>query len=373
MKKKVINFILPMLFSTLPSCVAPPQEATLLTWEQLPMLPDPIGFAGSFVGVSNDVLLVAGGANFGPSGTPWNGAKKIWYDQIFALEKPNGKWKMVGRLPQPLGYGVSLSWKDGFICIGGNNASNHYTDAFILRYAADTIAIEHLPPLPSSNANACGVLIGDTIYIAGGQESADSGTTKIFWALDLSATSRKWQALPTWPGPSRMLAIAGAQKDAFYLFGGTELVATQQGNLERKLLTDAYQYQPEQGWIKLADLPEPIVAAPSPAFTTEQADLLIFGGDNGKYIKENDRLQAKHPGFSDKIWAYHSSNNSWSLVGSIPTDKKQNAITHPNASTWAPVTTPLTIWNGSVVLAGGEVRPGTRTPRVLTVSFKKKD
>jgi len=365
-----MSFILPMLFSTLPSCVAPKQEA-VLTWGQLPMLPDSIGFAGSFVGVSNGALLVAGGANFGPSGTPWNGAKKIWYDQVFALEKPDGKWKVAGRLSQPLGYGVSISWKDGFICIGGNNASGHYTDAFILRYAADTIAIEHLPSLPSSNANACGALIGNTIYVAGGQESADSKAAKVFWALDLSATNRKWQALPVWPGPARMLAVAGAQNDSFYLFGGTALTADQQGNLQRDFLTDAYKYQPERGWIKLANLPEPIVAAPSPAFTDEDSNLLVFGGDNGMYFKENDSLRAKHPGFSDKIWAYDSLNDSWSQMGKITTDKKPDAIDHPNASTWAPVTTPLTVWNGSVVLAGGEVRPGTRTPRVLSVSFKK--
>lgn len=360
-----------MLFYTLASCVAPQQEPAGLTWTQLPLLPDQIGFAGSFVGVSNGALLVAGGANFGPEGTPWNGAEKIWYDHIFALEKPDGKWKVAGRLPHPLGYGVSISWEDGFICIGGNNASRHDTDAFILRYVADTIAIEHLPPLPSSNANACGALVGNTVYIAGGQKSADSKTAEVFWALDLSATSRKWQALPLWPGPSRMLAVAGAQKDSFYLFGGTELVADQQGNLQRKFLTDAYKYQPEQGWTKLANLPEPIVAAPSPAFTDKGSNLLIFGGDNGRYFKENDHLRANHPGFSDKIWAYDCLHNSWSQAGEITTNKKSDAVENPNASTWAPVTTPLTVWNGSIVLAGGEVRPGTRTPRVLTASFKK--
>jgi len=33
----------------------------LLEWSQLPPLPDPVGLAGPFVGVSNDVLIIAGG------------------------------------------------------------------------------------------------------------------------------------------------------------------------------------------------------------------------------------------------------------------------------------------------------------------------
>lgn len=369
-KNRLINFILPMLLYTLQSCLRPQEKPATLLWSQLPLLPDPIGFAGSFVGVSNGALLVAGGANFGPGGTPWNGAKKIWYDQIFALKKPTGKWRIVGRLPHSMGYGVSLSWKDGLICIGGNNASGYYNEAFIVKYTSDTIAIEHLPPLPSAAANASGVLIDNTIYIAGGQKDADSETAKFFWALDLSVTSRKWKALPAWPGPSRMLAVAGAQNGAFYLFGGTALVPDKEGNLQRRFLTDAYKYQPEQGWIKLADLPEPMVAAPSPAFTDQHSNLLVFGGDNGRYFRENDSLKDSHPGFSDKIWAYDSLRDTWFQAGVIKTHKGSDAAQNPNASIWAPVTTPLTVWNGTVILAGGEVRPGTRTPRVLSVSFE---
>ena len=37
------------------------QAPTVLEWSQLPPLPDPVGLAGPFVGVSNDVLIIAGG------------------------------------------------------------------------------------------------------------------------------------------------------------------------------------------------------------------------------------------------------------------------------------------------------------------------
>jgi len=314
-------------------------------------------------------MLVAGGSNFGPGGTPWNGATKTWYDNIFALETLTGTWKKVGKLPVPLGYGVSVSWHGKLICIGGNNASGHFADVFMLQYKNGIIATEKLPALPKTNANASGVVIGNVIYIAGGQEKPDSKTTeKVFWSLDLSQKHKQWQKLPAWPGASRMLSVAGTQNGEFYLFGGTELVADEQGNPQRKFLTDAYRYNSETGWAKLADLPEPIVAAPSPVFASGQSDLLIFGGDNGRYFKENATLKARHPGFSDTIWAYHCLTDSWSIAGKIPTYKHTDAVANPNASVWAPVTTPLAVWHGDIILAGGEVRPGTRTNRVLKVT-----
>jgi hypothetical protein len=57
-----------------------------LNWNALPDLPDSVGVAGPFVGISDDALIVAGGANF-PDSPPWQGGQKIWYDEIHVLEK----------------------------------------------------------------------------------------------------------------------------------------------------------------------------------------------------------------------------------------------------------------------------------------------
>jgi hypothetical protein len=51
----------------------------------LPHLPDPLGVAGPFVGVSNDALIVAGGAHFRVS--PFKGGTKLWLNTIYVLEK----------------------------------------------------------------------------------------------------------------------------------------------------------------------------------------------------------------------------------------------------------------------------------------------
>src|SRR4051812_49410741 len=119
-----------------------------LQWTQLPAIPSSVGFAGSFAGVSNGALLVAGGSNFGAGGTPWNGATKTWYDKIFALEQPNGQWKEVGKLPHPLAYGISITWQDGVIVAGGSDATKHYNEVLLLRYKNGAIERENLPALP---------------------------------------------------------------------------------------------------------------------------------------------------------------------------------------------------------------------------------
>src|SRR3954469_737650 len=83
-------------------------------WARLSRLPDKEGFAGAFAGVSGGALLVAGGANF-PDKKPWEGGTKIWYDTVFVLDRPDGEWKVAGRLPRRLGYGVSVTHGDGVV------------------------------------------------------------------------------------------------------------------------------------------------------------------------------------------------------------------------------------------------------------------
>jgi N-acetylneuraminic acid mutarotase len=78
-----------------------------LKWNAIAELPpsgdqsESLGVAGPFVGVSNDVLIVAGGANF-PK--PYWGQAKVWHDDIWVLDK-SGEWHSGGKLPRPIGYG----------------------------------------------------------------------------------------------------------------------------------------------------------------------------------------------------------------------------------------------------------------------------
>lgn len=356
-----VNF----MFFFLMSITAMSQKKTeLFNWRLLNKIPDAVGFAGAFAGISNGVLLVAGGANFPGNSAPWLGTEKVWHDKIFALKNTSADWEIAGVLPKPLGYGVSITTLDGLIIIGGSNKDGHCANVDRLIYKGGKIEIQHLPSLPFPLANSCGALVGQTIYVCGGLERPDDRETKnVFLALELEQLNKGWRQLPALPGPSRMLSVAASLRGEFYLISGTELV---KGN--RKYLKDCYKYNFKTGWTQLQSLPYSTVAAPTPAFTAGN-NIYVFGGDDGGLV--NSDLREKHPGFSTNILSFNIKNSKWEKVGNIPVTIKPDAVQNPNGSLWAPVTTPLVKWDDTIILPGGEVRPATRTPNIIEVSVLK--
>src|SRR5688572_25496844 len=335
---------------------AQPAAATL-SWKSLPPLPDSFGFAGAYAGVSNGALLVAGGANF-PDGPPWEGHAKRWHDRIFVLERPDGEWQQVSEtLPRPLGYGISLTTKRGVLCIGGSDPTQHYADAFLLCWADGRVGRTELPPLPVPLANAAGAMIGDVAYVAGGMESPTATTaSKGFFSLDLTTERPQWAELQPWPGPERMLPVAGAHAGSFFLFSGAQLIPGADGKTTRRFLTDGYRYAPASGWTRIADLPRPALAAPSPAAAVGQSHLFVLGGDDGTDFFGPPQ---QHRGFARDVLAYHTITDTWVRAGEIP------GI--PQA------VTPLVAWAGGYVVPSGETRAAVRTPdvRLLTTAPAK--
>ena len=91
-----------------------------------------------------------------------------WDDRVWLLDAPDAVWKVVGQLPRPLGYGVSVSTPGGVICAGGSDPSGHYADVFRLTWRGGRLERESLPPLPRPIANMCGAIVGETLFVAGG-------------------------------------------------------------------------------------------------------------------------------------------------------------------------------------------------------------
>jgi N-acetylneuraminate epimerase len=321
------------------------QSATALEFSKLPALPNHEGFAGAFAGVANGSLIVAGGANF-PDKKPWEGGKKVWYDSVFALEKPDATWKVVGRLPRPLGYGVSVTTAEGFVCIGGSDAEQHHAEVFLLTLQNGRLETRDLPRLPVPLANPAGALLGDTILVFGGAErpGEQSALNRLF-AFDLKAARPRWRELEPCPGKPRILPVAAVVNGAFHIAGGASLEQTN-GNAARVYLRDAWRYRPGAGWKRLADLPKPSVAAPSPA-PVAGSEFFILGGDDGS-LAEFKPVE-KHPGFPDAILAYDTRTDAWHPAGRAPA---------------ARATLPTAFWQNRWVLVSGEVRPGVRSPEV---------
>jgi N-acetylneuraminate epimerase len=323
-----------------------------LHWKKLPPVPNPAGLGSPYAGVSDGKLLVAGGANF-PQSPPWAGGKKYWYDTVYALAKPQGGWKEVGKLPRPMGYGVSMTAPDGVFCAGGSDLQRHYRDAFLLRLTGGKLETKMLPPLPLPMANGCGAISGNVVYIAGGiEEPASTNTLRTFWALDLAAPAPMWSELKPWPGLGRMLSVAAVRDGAFYLISGTSLSGDAEGKPVRRYLTDVYSYRPGSGWKQLADIPRAAVAAPSPAPVLATSQILVLSGDDG--TKLGFQPLDRHPGFAKDVLAYDPRVNAWAKIGEVPCTQ---------------VTVPAVAWRGQHVIPNGEIRPGVRTAEVWSLGL----
>ncbi len=321
-----------------------------IEWTALPPIPDQEGFAAPFAGTHEGKLIVAGGANF-PDAKPWDGGIKTWYDKVFVLDQPDGAWREAGRLPRPLGYGVSLSVPEGVVCIGGSDAERHHADVFIMRLdGAGGPVFDPLPPLPKPCANMSGALAGRVIYVAGGIEKPDAtAALHTVWTLDLDRAADGWREIEPWPGSGRMLAAAGALDGSFFLVGGAGLQADADGKPEREWLRDGYRFTPGSGWTRLTDAPQISVAAPSPMPFVAGRGLLLIGGDDGSQLAV---APEDHRGFPTGVFAYDPARDAWSRAGAIPLGL---------------VTTPTTLWQSRVVVPGGEKKPGTRSTEVWTL------
>lgn len=329
-------------------------------WGRLPPIPNPLGVAGPIVGTDGSSLLIAGGANF-PDAPPWQGGKKVWHDRVYVLNEPDGKWHDAGTLAQPIGYAVSLSIPDGLgegpgvAFFGGSDADRHYADGWLLRWRDGRLEQTKLPSLPRPCAQGCGALVGNTIYVAGGIESPDATVAmRQFWELDLAKQPLAWKELAAWPGPARMLSVATVQDGAFYLCSGVELSAGADGKPVRRYLRDAYRYRPDLGWSRIADLPRAAAAAPSPAPVNDPSGFLILGGDDGSRV--DFRPLDQHPGFPRSILAYNARRDAWEESGEQPASH---------------VTTSTVLWRNRYVIPSGEVRPGVRSPEVLSLTIDR--
>lgn len=339
-----------------PASAPAPMSVAALDWQPLPDLPDSLGVAGPFVGVHEDVLIVAGGANFPPP--VWE-STKTWRDAIHVLQRtPSGYvWRPGGVLPRPRGYGATVSLPEGMLCLGGNDSRGTYRDAFLLSWNPEqqTITQTAFPSLPRPCANGQATLIGNVVYLAGGI-SGDTLDTALcnLWSLDLSQRGNPslfiWRELPGWPGSPRAFNVTAAQNN-----GADDCVYVATGRCqidgEVRFLKDVWEYTPRTGvWRARAEMPRAMAAGPGIGFPG--GHLLILGGDDGALFHKADELRDNHPGFEREVLLYDAVRDHWRSLGASP----QNHVTT------APV-----VWHNRVILASGEVRPRVRTAKVWSI------
>lgn len=369
-------------------------NAVELQWSinsRLPLNPEQInqrGLAGSYSGIINNKLVVAGGANF-PDSLPWEGGTKHYWSDIYVLSL-NGEeeWKVFpDTMPRELAYGESITLSEGILLIGGENSNGVYKNVYLLQLNGENMEPSFMawPDLPVPLTNMTGALIDNKIYIAGGQEKLGEGpATSHFFVLDLHNKLDGWKRLKPWPGPPRAFAVSAGQSDgfdnAFYLFSGRNFGPER----PTEILLDGYEYNPRLDRWKKIDTPDgpqfPVMAGS--AMASGENHILFIGGDDGALMKRQIALQQEldslrstggnsvsidslsneilnnlntHPGFSRDVLFYHTITNTVTKSGEVPFA--------------VPVTTNLIQTGERFLITSGEVRPGVRTPEILSGKF----
>ncbi|AQQ70490.1 Na(+)/glucose symporter [Limihaloglobus sulfuriphilus] len=360
-KKVVILFLI--FICVISSSVAAASDSSeareYLSWESLSDLPESLGVAGSFAGVYDDALIVAGGANFQK---PYWESDKQWYDKIWILEKTESdyKWYSGSELDRPIAYGMSISTDNGLVCIGGAYWQQCYSDVFILRWDRNNKKIikETLPSLPEPCAYGSAAVIDDIIYVAGGQSSLNlESAMNNFWSLDLSQKDSEdftWQELSSWPGPSRAFNITvsqhNGQSDCIYLISGRRIEKGADVS-ETEFLKDVYEYNPlEKSWQKKMDVPSCVMAGSG--IDVGQSHIFILSGADGSLFFKGAELKLNHPGFPKQIWTYHTITDTWISAGKAPANQ---------------VTSTAVKWDDSIVLVSGEIMPRVRSPKIWQI------
>jgi len=397
--KKIIPFLL-LLFCSLNLLAS----NNYFEFSSLPDLPPNSGYttqpglAGPYAGVDNDVLIVAGGANF-PGKMPWEGGAKVYYNEIFMLKKDGDGtyfWtKMVEKLPFASAYGGAVSTPAGLLCFGGNTHDACIAESWLIKAIPEAGSVEILsaPKLPVPLTNFAFAKVDNTIYVAGGISKLNGPSVKVFFALDVTSNNPsdwQWQQLPAWEDEPRAFAVGAAQSNGetncFYLFSGRNV----KKNGEVEILYDAHVYNPStKTWSVISDgkkQPFPFMAGT--AFPAGASTIVFPSGANGELMKKqmgmekhiaqlqavqnkNERIENElktaqnellnhlenHPGFGNKLMAFNTLSKELYQAGQLPETGQ--------------VTTTAVQWDDAVILPCGEIRPGVRTPKVLKISIKK--
>jgi len=358
-----------------------------ISWKVAATIPPPpgaaqqFGLAGAWAGINNDVLLIAGGANF-PDGMPWLGGKKKYYSDVYAFRKKDGSLTAIKnsfQLPFPIAYGASCTTPQGIICAGGENESGLSNKVILLKWnkKENNIVIKDLPKLPFAVSNASITATENRVYLAGG-EIKEGGVSTSFLSIDLNDIASGWKELPSLPKPvsHSVLVVQSAGKDLFvYLIGGRKRTASGISELYSSVF--AYDVKKEK-WEEKSSLPHVLSAGTGVSFGNNK--ILLFGGDKGETFHKTELLiaainaekdatkkealnqqkiglQTTHPGFSKEVLQYNTLTNDWNVIDTIPFA--------------VPVTTTAVKCGKNVFITSGEIKAGVRTPQVLEGKMKK--
>lgn len=326
------------------------------------------GVSAAFCGILNNKLIIAGGCNF-PHTPAAEGGEKIFYNHIWATPLKNGtnpQWELIGKLPLPTAYGITIPFKNSLILIGGMTSGNNSLSHVIqLKIKNKKAIIEHLPSLPMPIDNATGAILGTTIYIAGGNANSKPSST-LFW-LNLANKEKGWKSCSI-PGYSRVQPISAVTREELYIFGG---YTPKSNNESASMPTNGLKFNPQtRKWTELpapTDIDNSIIAlAGGASVALSDGRILCIGGVNQEIFPKalngeySGPSYMNHPKewykFNRKILIFNPQSQQWEIKGEIEAGARAGACL-VNDGTWN-------------YIINGELKPGIRTPMITRLKLK---
>ena len=320
------------------------------------------GVSACYCGVINGYLYIAGGCNF-PDKPVAEGGKKRFYKAIYAAklnaEGDRLEWKTVGQMPQPAAYGVSVTYENSLIFVGGNNETGGLTTAIRLRPTATGMQQEALPSLPHALDNMAGAVVGHILYVVGG--NCEGVATQRVWSLDLKNTAKQgWKEEPSIPGIARVQPIAAILEGGLLgVWGG---FAPKTDSKAAQLAMNGASYNAGCGtWTALPvptdALGEEVFTGGATAIATPQKGVVVVGGVNKDvFLAAINKLpegyllhEPEWYRFNNRVLCYR--DGTWTQL-----------LQHPSV---ARAGCALAYWDGWVYVVGGELKPGIRTPEIV--------
>ena len=323
-----------------------------------------VGVARPFAGVSNGRILLAGGANF-PGKPLIEGGPKVYHDEIWSCdasaEKPS--WTLAGRLPVAWGEGAYATVPQGIVCVAGAVGADGQTltnGCFLLSWQDGRPAFRDLPPFPEAAKYAAAAAWGSKVYAVGTRKVA---------VIDMAEYPPIWRELADLPEPVFQPACAvqnsSHQRKMLFVFAehGAEKLS---GGWALELAPDA-----GGAWMPIPDVPgtdelKDRKFVGSLAVASGDQHILFFGGTSRAPAREREghdrHWYLDHPPewfrVPRDVLAYHTVTERWFTLGEMPFAGRAGAAV-------------LALPDARVLVNGGEVGPGTRTPEGAIAAFAR--
>ncbi|HPW79021.1 MAG TPA: cyclically-permuted mutarotase family protein [Bacteroidales bacterium] len=317
------------------------------------------GVSGFFAGKIGGTFVLAGGCNF-PDVPAADKGKKVFYQDIFTL---NGR--RLGTLPEPVAYGVAVTYDRRLLCAGGSNENGSLNSVYGLKLTKAHPEITPMASLPVTMDNMSGAVCQNKWYLVGGNQ--DGVPSNQVFSLDLDNAQAVWQQEPSYPGPPRLQAVCVAQGGRLFLIGG---FCPKLDSAPASVSLDALCFDPLSGqWTPVAapvdEMGQPVSVGGGYGVPIGDSLLVVAGGVhkdiflnalNGLYGTDYMKQSPEWYQLNPRLLQYDITRNQWTVLGSNKAWARAGAILVKKSER-------------RLYWIHGELKPGIRTPDIQKIKI----